>query len=239
MKIIAIVRTRNEEKNIARCCLAYLESGLADVVYVADGGSDDATVQIAKSIDGVKVQNFEERVEMENGLWRNPHGRHINFMSDWAFEDGADWVIFEDCDCIPNYLLKKYGRGFFYAGQHEAIFVVRIYIKGDDCYCPLLSQPIEVDEWYPTIWAWSRKSGIRASEENPIAHEFDKANFPQSTCHRYELYPPFALLHFAWPDADTTQAKMDFYRESGEIPGIKHPDIYAGPCEPLLEWMRE
>ncbi|GAH78398.1 unnamed protein product, partial [marine sediment metagenome] len=46
MKIMATTRTRNEEKNIARFVMSYQ---WADKVLIADGGSTDDTVKIAKN----------------------------------------------------------------------------------------------------------------------------------------------------------------------------------------------
>lgn len=238
MKIIATVRTRNEENNIERFCRSYLDSGLADAVYVADGGSEDATVEIAESIDGVTVREFEERVEMDNGLWRNPHGKHINFLIDWAFDDGADWIVFDDCDCVPNYVLKKYGRAFFFAGQFEFIYVTRIYFYGPDKHCPVMAQPRGKGIWEPSLWAWSKKSGLRAREKDPTKHEFVRKKIPAKG-ERYQLYPPYALLHRGWPDQETIDRKLKFYRESGQHPTMLHPNEFAGEKDDLLDWMRE
>ncbi len=63
--IIAMVRTRNEEMNIGAFCESY--QGIADKILVADGGSNDDTVEIALGYPKVKVRNFTERTEMKKG----------------------------------------------------------------------------------------------------------------------------------------------------------------------------
>jgi len=72
---VALVRTKNEERNIERFCFSY---SLADAVLVADGGSTDNTIEIANSFHNVKVKHYKEKL-IRNELWRNPHGKHINF----------------------------------------------------------------------------------------------------------------------------------------------------------------
>ena len=88
MKIVATCRTLNEEKNIERFCMSYT---WVDKVLIADGGSTDRTKEIANLFYNVEVRDFSERVE-RNGVWRNPHGKHINFLIDWAKEEGA-WIV--------------------------------------------------------------------------------------------------------------------------------------------------
>ena len=67
MKIVVIVRTKNEGLNMGRFCTNYRDC--ADLILVADGGSEDHTVDIAKCFANVKVRDFTERIEFEvNGM---------------------------------------------------------------------------------------------------------------------------------------------------------------------------
>jgi len=96
MNITVICRTRDEARNIGMFCKSY---AWADQILIADGGSKDNTIQIARRFSNVKVRKFSERISKTDGeLWRNPHGRHINFMIDWAESSEADWIIFDDAD---------------------------------------------------------------------------------------------------------------------------------------------
>ncbi len=62
MKIIATTRTKNEEENIERFCRSYIDTGLADLVLIADGGSDDDTVAIAESVPNYMLKENGRRV---------------------------------------------------------------------------------------------------------------------------------------------------------------------------------
>jgi glycosyltransferase involved in cell wall biosynthesis len=234
--IVATTRTRNEEANIEKFCLSYLEYDLADLVLIADGGSDDRTVEIAQSIPGVEVREFTERVIGEKGLWRNPHGKHINFINDWAIEEGADWIIFDDCDCTPNRLLQARGRGILETTQKLYAYAIRIYFWGDEFWFPNLSIDSKkgAEAWMYSLWGWRAISGLRANEEKPWSHEFLYTPKPEE----YQKFePPMALLHRPWPTEEVTNKKLKFYRDSGQHPTMFHPTDFGGHMEPIKEWM--
>ena len=56
MKVVVIVRTLNEENNIARFITAY--QNIADEIIVADGGSDDSTRDVARTFHNAHVYSF-------------------------------------------------------------------------------------------------------------------------------------------------------------------------------------
>ena len=93
MRIIVCIRTFNEEENIEKCCQAY---PFADKILIADGGSTDGTVKIAKSFPNVKVRTYDVKVKCGGGIWRNPDGPHINFLLEWADEEKTDLIIKKD-----------------------------------------------------------------------------------------------------------------------------------------------
>ena len=234
--IIATTRTKNEEANIEKFCRSYLEYDLADAVFVADGGSEDNTVEIAQSIPGVEVRKFNERVEGEKGLWRNPHGKHINFINDWATDKGADWILFDDCDCTPNRLLQVRGRGILEETLKSYAYAVRMYFWGEKLWFPSLSINLKKapDAWMYSIWGWRASSGFRASEADPWRHEFIRTPTPN----QYQKFePPMALLHKPWPTEEDAQKKLKFYREIGQHPTMLHPTEFGGATEPIKEWM--
>ena len=72
MKIITIVRTRNEHRNIERFCRSY---SWADQIFVADGGSDDDTISLASKFPNVIVRLYLERVFGKKEIWRNKQGK--------------------------------------------------------------------------------------------------------------------------------------------------------------------
>jgi len=228
MKIVVVVRTKNETRNIARFCVAYKEC--ADLVLVADGGSEDDTVSIARRFENVKVRHFKERLEFPGGLWRNPHGKHMNFMFDWAIEEGANWIIYDDCDSVPTAALKENIRSIMTSAAYPILCADRLYIWGKDKYFPGLNKP-----WTPP-YAWKPEAGIVACEEKPLRCQL--LNIPPRD-ERVTLQPPLCCLHYFCPDRETAQAKVDFYRAIGEQKNAEHPRVFGGPLEDLPEWAHE
>lgn len=231
MKIIATTRTLNEEKNVGRFIESY---NWVDEVLIVDGGSEDSTVSIVNNYDYAFVRTFDERIKMQNNHWRNPQGKHINACIDWAIARHADWIIFDDCDCIPNYLLKEGGREILLDTPGDVLFVVRLYIWGEDQHFLKMAQP--TGEWCPSIWAWRADTDIRASEEDPFIHDLsvrEKPDLPQE-----RLMPPYCLLHYYCPDEETAHKKWRKYIDSGQHPTLLHPLEAGGELEPLPDFAR-
>lgn len=239
MKIITIVRTRNEEENIERFCSAYINSGLAHMVLVADGGSDDDTVAIAESLPGVRVGEYSGQVFGGDYAWRNPHGEHINFMIDWATEEGADWIIFDDCDSVPNNLLRQHGRSYLEESNCGYALAVRIYFWGPDQWFPGLSKD-KAGNWMAGLWAWRSTKGFRADEADPWRHRFNRG-FPLGVSDNdvLEILPSAALIHRPWPTEEKAQEKLNFYKGIGQHPDMQHPKTFGGLREAILEWMQD
>jgi glycosyltransferase involved in cell wall biosynthesis len=225
LKIVSLVRTLNEERNIAKFCTAY---SFSDLVLVADGGSTDDTVEIAQSFPNVKVRYFTDIVPGEHGTWRNPEGKHINFLIDWANEEKCDWMTFEDCDCFPTTSLQRKARDFFEITDKEGLKCIklqRIYLY-------------EKDKWFSKCqsninWAWKPSTGIRADEQYDWG--IVTLNVPETG---YTLYPPYAVLHDFAPTPEIGQAKIDFYNltnRMGTFPSL--PEIF-GELGDKLDWMK-
>jgi len=231
MKVIATVRTLNEQNNIGNFCHSY--KNIADKVLVADGGSTDNTVQIAKSFPNVEVRDFKKRVKLFKSYWRNPHGEHINFLIDWAIDEGADWIIFDDCDCLPNYALKNDARTIFKITEHDFVFVTRLYLWGTDKHFPKMAKI--TGDWTPSLWAWRANLDFRASETDPLRHEF---TLDISKVDKENLMPPYCLLHYFVPTPEIASRKLQWYRESGQHLGMKPQLETGGELSPLPEWAR-
>lgn len=229
MKIIAIARALNEEDRIQRFCRCY---SWADRILIADGGSTDRTVQRALRFQNTEVHFFNEMVE-KNGHTRNPHGRHINYLIEWAKDEMADWIIFDDVDCVPNRYLQRGARKIFEnMGEHlTSIFALRVHIRETEegeFYYPKLNEPGQ------SLWAWRADKKVHASEKDPFRHHM-LAIPPKSQ--RLTLLAPLLLLHFCWDD-ERIQKKLALYNgvNSG---GWQHPDKYAGEMKRLpVKWRK-
>ena len=231
MRVIVVVRTRDESRNIERFCMNYQ---WADQILVADGGSLDNTVEIAQSMPKTQVKLFNVRKPMENGLWRNPEGAHLNFLTRWAESEEADWIILDDCDCFPNHKLKQDARKLLEGTRLDFVYAVRLYLWKGNTHFPNMARPGEGhDKWEASLWAWRANLGIRF-EDTAMAYTWEpKTDNPEE---RLDLMPPYCLLHTSWQDENDLRKKLNFYHKSGQIPDIKYPLDYAGSIEPLPEW---
>jgi glycosyltransferase involved in cell wall biosynthesis len=237
--IIVTVRTRDEEHRIGQFCEAYKD---ADKVLVADGGSKDSTVSIANSFPNVKVLHYKKRVKLKKGLWRNNDSDHANFLFEYAYRYNPDWVIFDDCDIRPNYLLREQYRTILEQFDGDTVLAVRVYLWGTKQYFPALSSPLGEEKGQGSLWAWRGNLDLWTVNVPPAftfrAGDKDITEFRTDTkC--LELQFPFCLLHYSWDDPERVKKKVKYYRESGFIPGMQHPITFGGKRKPLEEWMRE
>jgi Glycosyl transferase family 2 len=240
MKVIVIVRTRNEQHHIDEFCKSYW---WADEIIVADGGSTDGTIALARTYRNVKMTFFHEVVDLKDGYKFNPEGKHINFLIRAATKDKADWIIFDDCDCYPNNLVKRDGRKLLESCKNNFVAITRLYLWGEDKHFPRLAQPKEHDfdipKYVPSLWAWKADLGMVASEEQLIHCTFQINGIDQDfKTNVLNLMPPYCLLHkFANPEL--TERKLHMYRDSGLVSEMIHPLEFGGPLEDLPEWAHE
>jgi len=237
--IIVTVRTRDEAHRIGQFCIAYKN---ADKILVADGGSLDDTVSIAKTFKNVEVRNYYKRVQLKNGLWRNNDSQHANFLFRWAYAYKPDWVIYDDCDIRPNYLLREDYRSILERTDKDVILAVRVYLWGTCKYFPALSSPLGEVKGQGSLWAWRGNQDLYTVDVPPaytfrIGKKHIKDFREDTEC--LELTYPYCLLHYSWDDPERVEKKIKYYRESGFIPNMRHPKDFGGKILPLEEWMRE
>lgn len=230
MKIVVIVRTRDSELFINRFCQNYQ---WADLILIADGGSKDKTKELASIYPNVDIEDFTQKIYSPDGkTWRNPHGKHINFLRDWAESLYPEWIIFDDVDCVPNYKVKEDYEKLFET-QKDFILLNRIYMLGKDRYFEKLTKPY--GEWVGGLWAWRAGLGFRADESDPMVHAFNMKY--ESVAKTY--LPPYCLLHYFYPSDEYMQKKLKFYRDVGEQLNAKDPREGGGRLFLLEDWMRE
>lgn len=241
MKIVVIVRTRDEEARIGPFCDAYKN---VDRILVGDGGSVDRTVEIAKIYPNVEVRHFEERVMLNNGHWRNNDSRHTNWLIAWAKEYQPDWIISDDCDCRPNYLLKQQYRTILKKTDVDFVQVVRLYVWLSDRHFPYMAKPYteDRDKWCPSLWAWRGNVDFWTVDTFPH-FTFRIGSMPirdlVSDAKVFDVMPPACLIHYSWDNVERVERKVRTHIESGSMPGQLHPLEFAGPLEVLPEWAVE
>ena len=241
MKIVAVVRTLNESHRIAAFLNGY--GAIADRILVADGGSTDGTLDIISDYPKAEVRQYPGRLEMAGGHWRNNDSDHANFLFSWAYELAPDWIIYDDCDCRPNYLLKRNARALLEDTESDFVMAVRLYLWGLTRHFPHMAKPAAGhDRWEASLWAW-RGSVDFWTVNVPPAYTFrigdravaDLRIDAKTLC----LMPPLGLLHYSWDDEARVAEKVRLYRDSGLIRDQLHPLEFAGPLEPLPDWARE
>ena len=230
-KIIACIRSYNEAERIEKCCQAYQ---FCDAVLIADGGSTDGTVKIAMDQPKTKVKDYSVKVQCKNGIWRNPDGAHINFLWDWAREEGADWIISQDCDQRPNKFLKEQARQIMETTTKNFIMPVQIYLWKKTQYFPDMSY--QGGNWMHGIWAHRANLGMRVVDKMP---HYEFTIDPVKTNDFTLVEPPACYLHAGWETDEMIEKMIYYYRNSGLIPGQLHPLHFCGKPKDLEEWMIE
>jgi hypothetical protein len=238
-RIIACVRTFNEAERIAKFCQAFQ---FCDAILVADGISEDNTFKIAMDQPKTKVREYPVKIKLKNGMYRNPDGGHLNFLWDWAREEGADWIISQDCDQRPNKFLKEQARQIMENTTKNFILPVQIFLWKKTEYFPHLSKHGGYGDWMHGIWAHRTNINLKVIDKMPH-YEFTldgKTSIDPIKMNDYEqVDPPCCYLHNGWETEEMTIKMVKYYRETGLIPLQNYPLHFGGKPEPILDWMVE
>ena len=225
MKVSVILRTLNEERNIIRFCRSYAQ---ADEILIADGGSYDRTIRIARMFDNVQVRPFDTRIDFKGTIFNNQPAQ-LNYLIDWAIDERADWIIYDDCDCVPTGPLRHNMRSILANAQSPVVCSYRLYVWGDAEYLPRMSIAGH------SLWAWrpDEVPEIRG-DESVRPGRMGIVGVPLSGSGGYiKLNAPFCLMHIFAPDIETWQLKMRRYAARGDPQDLKGS---YWPPEPLPEW---
>jgi hypothetical protein len=109
----------------------------------------------------------------------------------------------------------------------DAIFAYRLYIYKDK-YFPRMNDPGQ------SLWAWSRRCKIRATERNPA--NLNLKNMPPSD-KTLRIDHPYVLLHNSWPTEAAVQEKMRHYKAVRNAPQ-EHPLRFGGELAELPSYAR-
>jgi hypothetical protein len=224
VKIVAIVRTLNEERNIKNCCI---NLAFCDQILIADGGSEDNTIELATGFSNVRVRLFTQRIKRGDQM-ANPEPAHLNFLVDWAVEEGAAWIIYDDCDSHPTIKLQEDARRIMDANisKYDSVHVQRVYLRGRDRHFPKAQQG-------PNLWAWQPdkfKMQVRDGKD------FFETVIPGPNNALKLDYPPYALLHNFYPNEESYQQKLERYAAWGHPQEHIEQGCY-GPSEELPDWL--
>lgn len=229
MKIVLALNVLNEENNIERILSSY--NNWVDETLIVDGGSTDRTIEIANRFPNTFVEVYPALTEVREGIFLNNITRHVERLCAWAEEREADWIIYDDCDCVPNYLLREYGNRFIEASDFDTVFVSRLYVYGTNRHFVKMVKPF--GRYVTSLWAW--KTSFKLELQESVRH-LTITNLPEEQ-DRTNLYPPYCLLHYFAPDEETIQKKMEMQRQ---LVGheVQHPLQFGGELEPLPEWAK-
>jgi len=233
MRVVVIVRTRDSEQFIEEFCSSYL---CAYRIIVADGGSKDNTIKLAKQFSNVRVTRFDERIyNSDRTAWKNHPSMHINHLIMEAHRvRKINWIVFDDVDCVPNREIQDNFLDIFQEADEKKkyfIYACRMYIYKREKYFKDLSMP--GGNFSPALWAWKPNMMFFAKLSESVHHNFSWIPKEEEIL---KLMPPKALLHYFYPSEEYMDAKVKFYKELEE-PLTRNPKEFGGAMLDLEDWM--
>jgi len=230
MKIAVIVRTYNEQKNLPKFIEAYID--WVDYILVQDDWSEDW--EYLQDLPKKVLVSFYtgERIERDK-ITRAKQDIQLNSLIQWAEHIKADWIIHDDCDCVPNYHLIRGGRHILENCDKDFVYATRLYLYKDQGHFPELAK--HEGEWVHSLWAWKANKGFEFLENGDNGQKA----MPVKKKDKFEIgIPPYCLLHSPWPDDATIAEKRFRY---SQIYGDQYENFdplkFGGELEELPEWV--
>lgn len=225
MKIVVVTRCLNGLEYIDRFARGY---DFADLIIVSDGGSTDGSLEAFKKYSKIQTVNFGIQKIINGYIW-NPDNLHIQHAIDEGLKHDPDWIILDDLDDVPNYVLRDNARYVLENCEHHHVYAFRLYLWGSREFFPHMNRNFNLD--YASMWAWQPKKTKVWTDKSQ-----EHGTLASDSSYIHKLGLPMCLLHASW-HPNTIQAKVDRYNSIG-LPmnhPLEHPEAYGRP-EPLPEW---
>src|SRR3990167_8915783 len=133
MKIIVAARCMNDERHIERFLRGY---DFVDAYVISDGGSEDKSVELLQQNPKVQLHHFYQK-HVVYGIAFNDDAPNMNFVLSCAKALEPDWLIFDDIDCWPNFLLRENARYLLEnVIKKTQVNAFRLYMWGETQYFP-------------------------------------------------------------------------------------------------------
>ncbi len=209
LNVVSMCCVLNEERNIERYCQVY--ERFVDTMVICDGGSTDNTVKLAKQFPKVDVVHFDKLIDF-GGIPSNPLEEIHNFAYKATKKHNPDWIVTDECDSLPTFVLQKSIREILEGAVKDIIGVTRVYIVGNDEYFPALSMK--------GFFGWAhRPDKVNGHYGGNKFAGIPRPDFPHPDTELWrELEPPLSLLHYGWPDKETVAFKTKRYKANGALP---------------------
>lgn len=228
MRAVVILRTLNEQSNVIRFCRSYAR---ADKILIADGGSNDLTLYLGRQFDNVEAKPFDKRLDF-GGVIFNDQPAQLNFLIDWAIDEGTDWIVYDDCDCVPAQALRADWRDILANAEAPVICAYRLYVWGHDEYLPRMSMAGQ------SLWTWRPKDAPQIRGDSSLRPgQMGIVGVPKRGPGRVDLKAPYCLMHYFAPDRAAYQRKHQRYLARGDREVTMEDGPYWPP-EPLPSWAR-
>lgn len=225
MNIIVVTRCLNGRDYIDRFMKGY---DFADRIIISEGGSVDGSAELFQKYPKAEVVPFPIK-EVINGHEWNPDALHIQAAIDEGLKYNPDWIILDDLDCAPNFLLRQEARLLLSQCDKPQVNAFRLYLWNDNRYFPSMNNYFDIK--FTSLWAW-RPDEINITTDKDVKH----GTLVGLTDDHCNINIPFCLLHKSW-DRKTITAKMKRYNEIGME--HHHPFQFAGKPVHLPEWACE
>lgn len=213
VSLSAVIITKNEETNIARCLAAL--APVADDVVVIDSGSTDRTVEIAEKMGArVVFRAFDNFMDQKNfGIAQAKFPHVLSVDADEVPDEELQKSILKIKEnwLLPGYKLRMLTN---YAGTW-------IYHCG----------------WYPDpkLRLFDTRLGRWAGKNPHEKFEFFDKNSPESPLLEGNL------LHFSFPTVETHLRKAHYYSTTGaEFLAAREQPVYWFQLilNPIAKWLK-